>query len=121
MWPLCLPRLQHKVEAPRPYGFPHAHGPSGGVEELTPVEVEPQVPVGHHPQIALTHRGKDRHDCDGVWGEVLELHPVMVAERPYEATRGSAQAVAMELGERNHIALGRPRLQVVHPRRNPLR
>ena len=41
--------------------------------------------MGHHPQITFTHRGKDRRDGDGIWGEVLELHPVMVAERPHEA------------------------------------
>jgi len=61
--------------------------------------VEPQLPVGHHPQITFTHSGKDRSDGAGIWGEVLELHPVMVAERPHEAARRSSQAVAVELGE----------------------
>ena len=120
-WPLRLPCLQHEVEAPRPHRFPHSGGSGGGVEELAPVEVEPQLPMVHHPQIALTHRGKDRRDGDDIWGEVLELHPVMVAERPHEAARRSAQAVVVELGERDHIASGWPGLPVVRRRRYPLR
>ena len=120
-WPLRLPRLQHEVEASRSHKLPHASGPGGGVEELAIVEVEPQLLVGHHPQIALTHRGKDRRDGDGVWGEVLKLHLVVVAERPHEAVRRSAQAVAVELGERDHVALGRPGLPVVRRRCDPLR
>lgn len=69
--------------------------------------MEPQVPVRHHPQVALTHRGKNRRGDDGVWGEMLELHPVVVAECPHEATWGRAQAVAVELGEGDHVSLGR--------------
>ena len=82
---LRLACLLHQVEAAGPHRLPHPYGPTGSTKELTPVKVEPQVPVRHHPQVALTHRGKDRHGSDGVWREVLKLHAVVVAERPHEA------------------------------------
>jgi len=43
---------------------------------------------------------------------MLELHPIVEAECPHEAARGSAQAVAVEFGERHHVALGRLGLPV---------
>ena len=55
--------------------------------------------MGHHPQIALTHRDEDRRDGDGVRGKMLELHSIVEAEGPHKATRGSTQAMAVELGE----------------------
>ena len=119
--PLRFASLQHQVEAPSPYRFSHTCGSSGGVEELAPVQMEPQIPMGHHPQIALTHCGKDHHGGDGVRREVLELHPIVVAERPHETAQRRAQAMAVELCEGDHVARGRPWLPVVCCRRNPLR
>ena len=52
---------------------------------------------------------------------MLELHPIVEAECPYEAARGSAQVVAVEFGERHHVALWRLGLPVARQRRNPLR
>jgi hypothetical protein len=89
-WFLRLASLQHQVEAPGPHRLPHPHGSTGGMEELTPVQVEPQVPVWHHPEVALTHRGKNCHGGDGILRKMLELHPVVVAERPHEATQRGA-------------------------------
>ena len=117
VFPVFSTRLRHPART----GFPHTSGPGGGIEKLAPVEVEPQLPVGHHPQMALTHRGEDRRDGDSVWGEVLELHPLMEADRPPEAARRSAQAVAVELGKRHYVALGRPGIPVVRLQRDPLR
>ena len=58
------------------------------MKQLAPVEVEPQLPVRHHPQVALTHGGENRRYGDGVRREVLELDPIMEAEGPHEAARG---------------------------------
>ena len=117
---LRLTSLQHQVEAPGPHRLPHPCGSTRGVEELTPVQVEPLVPVWHHPEVALTHRGKNHRGGDGIRRKMLELPPVVVAERPHETTRRGAQAMVVELGERDHVALGRPWLPVVHRRRDPL-
>ena len=73
--PLQLAGLEHQIEAPSSNRLPHPSASTRGVEELAPVQMEPQIPVGHHPQVALTHCGKDRRGGDGVWREMLELHP----------------------------------------------
>ena len=46
---LRMPRLVHKIEAASPHRLPHSGGPAGSVEQLTPEEVEPQLPMRHHP------------------------------------------------------------------------
>jgi len=117
---LRLAGLQHQVEASGPDRLPHTYGPARGVEELTTVQVKPQLLVQHHPEEALTHHSKNRHDGDGIWRKMLKLYAVVVAERPHEAARRRAQAMAVELGEGNHIALGRPWFPVVRRRSDPL-
>ena len=42
-------RLLDYVEAAGPHRLPHPSGPTRGTEQLTSVEVEPQVLVWHHP------------------------------------------------------------------------
>ena len=44
----------------------------------------------------------------------------MEAEGPHEAAWGRAQTVAVELGERHHVALGQLRRPVTRRRRDPL-
>jgi len=68
--------------------------------------------VGHHDQVALTHHGENRHIGDGVGGEVLQLDPVVMEERPHEAICGGAETVAMEFHEANDVALQRVLLPV---------
>ena len=75
----------------------------------------------HHPQVALTHHDKDRHGGDGVGGEVLELYAVVVVERPHEASRRGSEAVAVELGEGDDVALRRIRLRAIRRWHDPLR
>ena len=43
MRPLRLASLEHQVEAPSPNWLPHPCASTGGVEELAPIQVEPQV------------------------------------------------------------------------------
>ena len=70
----------------------------------------------HHPQVALAH-----HGGNGIGGKMLELDAIMVAKDPHKAARGRPEPVAMELGERDDIALRRARLPVLCRRRDPLR
>jgi hypothetical protein len=56
-------------------------------EMLRLEEMKPQIPVGLHPQIPLTDCRKDGGLRDGVGGEVMELHLVVVWERPHELAR----------------------------------
>jgi len=51
--------LLDQVEAAGSHRLPHPSSPTGSTEQLAPVEVKPQIPVRHHPQVAFTHRGKD--------------------------------------------------------------
>ena len=83
--------------------------------------MEPKVPVRHHPQVALTHRGKDRCSSDGVWEEMLELDAVVEAERPHEAAWRGSKVVVMELGEGDDVATWRVRFLVIRRQRNPFR
>ena len=87
---LRLAGLEHQVEAAGPYRLSHPCGSTRGVEELAPVQVEPQVPVRHLPHVALTHRGEKCHGGNGVWRKMVELHPIVVAERPHKMTRRGA-------------------------------
>ena len=57
---------------------------------------------------------------NGVWREVLELHTIMVAERPHEATWGRAEAVAMKFCDGDNVPFRRSRLPVVRRQRDPL-
>lgn len=103
---LRLADLEHQVETPGPHRLPHPCGSTRGVEELAPIQVEPQVLVRHHPEIALTHRRKNHRGGDGIWQKMLKLHTVMVAERPHKAARRRAQTVTVEFGEGYHISSG---------------
>ena len=75
----------------------------------------------HHPQVALTHRSKDRRGGDDVGGEVLELDAAVVTEHHHEAARRRSEAVMVELGEGDDLALRRVWLPVIRRRRDPLR
>ena len=118
---LRLACLLHQVKAAGPHWLPHPCGSTRGTEELALIQMKPQIPVRHHPQVAFTHHDKNRRGGDGVQRKMLELHTVVVAERPHEAAWGRTEAVAMKLGKGNHIPLRRSRLPVVRRRRDPLR
>ena len=111
----------HQVEAAGPHWLPHPCGSTRGVEEFAPIQMKPQIPVRYHPQIAFTYRGKNRRGSDGVRRKMLELHTIVLAERPHEVARRRTEAVTMKLGEGDHVPLRRSRLPVVCQRRDPLR
>jgi hypothetical protein len=55
------------------------------VEKLTPEDVELQLLVWHHPQVALTQHGRNHCFGDDIGGEVLKIDPIVMEERPHEA------------------------------------
>jgi hypothetical protein len=77
--------------------------------------------VRHHPQVALTHRSNDHCSGDGVGGEVLELDAIVMAQHPHEVTQRGTEAVTVELGKGDDIALQRVSLLVIRRRCDPLR
>jgi len=83
------------------------------MEQLTPEEVEPQLPMRHHAQVTFAHRGEDRRGADRIGGEMLELDSIVVEEGPHEATRRRSKPVAMELGEGDDVAFRRSWLPVL--------
>jgi hypothetical protein len=68
-------------------------------------KVEPQVPVGLHPQVPLADRRKDGGLRDGVRGKMMELHLVVVKKHPYKPARRHPKPPLMESNEAHHIPL----------------
>jgi predicted nuclease with RNAse H fold len=86
-------------------------------EELRGEEVGPQIPVNFDPQKTLTNRREDGRLRNGVGVEVVELHPVVVQERPHKAARWHSEPPLMEGDEANHVPRrrGRDGLARGHP------
>jgi hypothetical protein len=89
-------------------------------EELRGEEMGPQVPVGVNPQKPLTNRHENSRLHDGVGVEVMQLHPVVVRERPHEAARWHPKPPLMEGGETDHIPRRRSQVGLA-PGGHPLR
>ena len=56
-----------------------------------PKQMEPQLLVGSDPQVPLANSDEDGRLCDGVGAEVVELHAVVVRERPHKLVRQQAE------------------------------
>jgi hypothetical protein len=63
----------------------------------------PQVLVGVNPQKPLANRRKNGRLRYGVGIEIMQLHPVVMRERPHEAARRHPKPPLMERGETDHI------------------
>jgi hypothetical protein len=63
----------------------------------------PQVPVRVNPQKTLANRREDGRLRDKVGVEVMQLHLVVVQERPHEAARWHSKPPLMEGDETDHI------------------
>jgi hypothetical protein len=72
-------------------------------EELRGEEMGPQVPVRVNPQKPLANRREDGRLPNGVGVEVMQLHPVVVQERPHEAARWHSKPSLMAGDETDHI------------------
>jgi hypothetical protein len=55
------------------------------------------------PQVPLAHRYEDGGLRDGVRGEVVQLHPIVVQDRLHEATRRHAESPLMEGDEAHDV------------------
>ena len=77
-----------------------------------PEEMEPQIPMGSNPQIPLADGNKDSRLSDGVGIKIVELHAVVVRERPQEPVRRDAEAALVEGDEAYDVAVARPRLRL---------
>jgi len=106
---LCVPKYQHS-----PW---QCHWERGTARTE---EVKPQLLVWHHPQVPFTYRGEDHHGGNRVEGEMLELDPVVVEDRPHEAARGRSEPVSMKLDEGHHVALWWAWLPMFRQRHDPL-
>jgi hypothetical protein len=135
--PLVLPPLvrRHKggrdvlLRAPRPQlecaaTGPHRHTDLLRVrrrgEELRGEEMGPQVLVRVNPQKTLANRHEDGRLRDRIGVEVMQLHPVVVQERPHEAARWHSKPPLMEGDETDHIPQRRSRVGLArggHPLR----
>jgi hypothetical protein len=66
----------------------------------------PQVPVRVNPQKTLANRCKDGRLRNRVGVEVMQLHPIVVQERPHEAARRHSKPPLMEGDETDHVPGG---------------
>jgi hypothetical protein len=80
----------------------------------------PQVQVGVNPQKPLTNRHDNSHLRDGLGVEVMQLHPIVVRERPHEVARRHPKPPLMEGGETDHVPRRRSRVGLA-PGGQPLR
>jgi hypothetical protein len=80
--------------------------------------MDPQVLVRVDPQKTLANRREDGYLRDRVGVEVMQLHPVVVQERPHEAARWHSKPPLMEGDETDHIPRRRSRVSLArgsHP------
>jgi hypothetical protein len=86
---------------------PHRHAdllfPRRQDEKLRGEEMGPQIPVGVNPQKTLANRREDGRLRNGVGVEVVQLHPVIMQERPHETARWHSEPPLVEGDETNHI------------------
>jgi hypothetical protein len=75
--------------------------------------------MGLNPQVPLIDRVEEGHMGDGVGIEIVELHLVVVWERPHEMARGHPEPSLVEGCEGHHVSCKRVWLMLV-PRCVPL-
>jgi hypothetical protein len=75
--------------------------------------------MGLDPQIPFADGGKDGRLGDGVWVEVVKLHPIVMRERRHKADRRHPKPPLVERGEAHHVARRWRRFLFV-ARREPL-
>ena len=82
-------------------------------------EVEPQLPVGGNAQVPLADGDEDGRLRNGVGVEVVELHAVVMWQRPHEPVCRHTEATLVEGHEAHNVAIAWPQLRLA-PRSNPL-
>jgi hypothetical protein len=74
----------------------------------------PQILVRVNPQKTLANRREDGRLHNGVGVEVVQLHPIVVQERPRETARWHSKPPLVEGDETNHIPRRRSRVGLAH-------
>jgi hypothetical protein len=59
-------------------------------------EVEPQVPAHQDLQESLAYGNEGSRLQDGIGAEVVELHPIVVAQPPHEPARRRVEAALVQ-------------------------
>jgi hypothetical protein len=80
----------------------------------------PHVPMGVNPQKTLANRRENGRLRYLVGVEIMQLHPIVMRERPHEAARRRPKPPLMERGETDHIPRRRSRVGLA-PGGHPLR
>jgi hypothetical protein len=82
--------------------------------------MSPQIPVGGNPQKSFTNHREDGRLRDGVGAKVVQLHSIVMQERPHKTTCWHTKPPLMEGDETQHVP--RRRVRVSPARRDhPLR
>jgi hypothetical protein len=68
-------------------------------------EVEPQVPAHQDLQESLAYGNEGSRLQDGIGAEVVELHPIVVAQPPHEPARRRVEATLVQADEADDVAL----------------
>jgi hypothetical protein len=71
--------------------------------------MSPQVPVGVDPQVSFAHRYEDGSLRDGVGAEVVQLHPIVMQDRPHEASCRHTESPLVEGDEAHDVPRRRGR------------
>jgi hypothetical protein len=75
-------------------------------EWLRAEQVELKIPMGLDPEVTLVDHNVNRCLGYGVGVEVVQLHPVVVQERPHEVAHRHFEPLLMEGDEADHKAHG---------------
>jgi hypothetical protein len=89
--------------------------------QLHAEEVHPDIPLDGDPQETFAHADERRRLRNGVQREVVQLHAVVVAQRPHEATRRRRESALVEADETDDVAERRVGLPLVQLRHDPHR
>jgi hypothetical protein len=102
-----LPQLEDAAAGP------HCHTdlslPRRRSKKLRGKEMSPQVPMGGDPQVPFANRYEDGGLRDGVGAEVVQLHPIVVQDRPHKAARRHTESPFVEGDEAHDVPRRRGR------------
>jgi hypothetical protein len=102
-----LPQLEDAATGPHRHVdllFPRRQG-----KRLHGEEMGPQIPVGVNPQKTFANRREDGRLRNGVGVEIMQLHPVVMQERPHKTTCWHSEPPLIEGDETQHIPRRRGR------------
>jgi hypothetical protein len=66
--------------------------------------MDPQVPDRQDPQESITNGHEGSRLRDSVGGEVVKLHPVVVAQPPHEPAHGGVESTLVHVDEAHDVA-----------------